>query len=282
VAPFQIFSKNQLCPEAPTNLPTQNNNTSTGGYIWVRYATWLLSRFSRSRHGSSHSVNLYDYAVSGAVCSNKISPRLFPAINADFPDIEGYEMPAFYADAKFRYSNGTSRLDIDPRSTLYTLWIGTNDLGTGCFLNDAQTRGKTIVDYLDCVYDQIDAIYARPIGGRYLVLLNIAPLQNVPLYQLPEISGLDSGYQNATETHYRMEEQVVLVNQAYEWRTMGEVVVKKRYPGMKIAVFNVHDLVSISHPLEQVIGHADDPVPAAKHLRPPVALPQRHRAARRR
>lgn len=153
-------------------------------------------------------------------------------------------MPAFYADSRSTYENGTSVLDITPDSTVYAMWIGTNDLGEGGFLQDRQVQGKTIVDYLDCVYRQIDSIHANPINGRYLVLMNMAPLQNAPMYQLPEISGLNQGYLNATATHYRMEEQVLLVNEAYEWRTMGEVMVQKRYPGMKIAVFDMYTLVS--------------------------------------
>ncbi|KAF2094055.1 GDSL lipase/acylhydrolase family protein [Rhizodiscina lignyota] len=234
-----FISHNGSAPP-PGTLLAASNSTSDGGYIWTRYVTFYASR-------PGHSVKLYNYAVSGAVCDNDLGSRFFASINGPFPDIKNYEMPAFYADVNFRYSNGTKALDIDPSSTVYAMWIGTNDLGTDEFLTDSQVPGKTLVDYLDCVYDMIDKIYANPINGRYLVLMNIAPLQLVPMYQLMNISGLDEGYQNATETHYRMWEQVALVNQAYEWRTMGEVMVKKRYPGMKIAVFDVNSLLTNIH-----------------------------------
>lgn len=165
-------------------------------------------------------------------------------LGADYPDVESYEVPQLITDAKFRYSNDTPALEIEPNHTVYSMWIGTNDLGWGCFLNDAQVPGKTIVDYLDCLYNQIDKIYAKPINGRYFVLMNIAPLQLAPMYSGVELTNASEPYMNYTETHYRMWEQVVLVNEAYEWRTMGEVMVKKRYPGMQVAVMDINSLVS--------------------------------------
>lgn len=202
----------------------------------MRYIVWYASQ------NAGHSVPLYDYAVSGASCSNRLTPR-----GADV-DIESYEMPAFYADVNYTSPNGSHVINIDPSTTIYTMWIGTNDLGNDTYLTDGATPGTTIVDYLDCVYDQIGKISASPINGEYLVLLNVAPLQLVPMYQLPNISGLDEGWPNATEIYYRMWEQVALVNEAYEWRTLGEVLIKKRYGNMKIAVYDVNRLVSSNVP----------------------------------
>lgn len=215
------------------DLPV-SNATASGGYVWDRYVTWYLSQQKR------RSVRLYDYAVSGAVCSNKITPRYFNLINGNFPDIEGYEIPAFYAD----YHTGS--LDIDPPTTVYAMWIGTNDLGAGALLTDSQVPGKTITDYLDCVYSSIDKVHTSPINARYFVLFNIAPLDLVPMYQLPDKSTASplEGYENATETHYRMRDEVLLVNEAFEYRTQVYAQVAKRWPGMHVAVFNVHDLLA--------------------------------------
>ncbi|MBE7179720.1 MAG: SGNH/GDSL hydrolase family protein [Terriglobus roseus] len=210
----------------------QSNNTASGGYIWDRYAAWYLSE---QQH---RSVDLYDYAVAGAVCSNEITPRYFAPINAPFPDVEGYEIPAFYAD----YDTGV--LKINPSSTAYAMWIGTNDLGAGAFLTDSQVAGKSVADYLDCVYRAVDKLYASPINARYFVLMNIAPLQLVPMYQLPGVSNFELDYQNATATHYRMLEQVLLVNEAYEFRTQVYSQLSQRWPGMHVALYNVHDLLS--------------------------------------
>ena len=59
------------------------------------------------------------------------------------------------------------------------MWIGTNDLGVYAFLTDSQVPNKTIVDYIECVFQALDQVYAN--GGRFFVLQNIAPLQLTPL-----------------------------------------------------------------------------------------------------
>ncbi len=71
----------------------------------------------------------FDYAVSGATCSNQIISRLFPAIGKPFPSVLDDEIPSFQADvgAKTLYA------DRSALNTVYTLWIGTNDLGMGAF-----------------------------------------------------------------------------------------------------------------------------------------------------
>jgi len=152
--------------------------TASGGLSWARYA----SIYSKT--------NLYNYAVSGAVCSNEITPRYFSAIDAPFPDIAGYELPAFIADSTATTSNGTQFFTGKPSSTVYAIWIGTNDLGNGAFLTDSQVPNKTVADYMDCVYSQIDRLYEN--GGRYFVIMNLAPLNLLPQYQQPGEGGLQS------------------------------------------------------------------------------------------
>lgn len=215
------------------DLPV-TNATASGGYVWDRYVTWYLSQQQK------RSVNLYDYAVSGAVCSNNITPRFFELIHAPFPDIEGYEIPAFYADYQAK------ALDVDPSTTAYAMWIGTNDLGIGALLDDSQVPGKTVADYLDCVYSSIDKVFAKPISARYFVLFNIAPLDLVPMYQLANqsMASPQEGYNNITEIHYRMQEQVRLVNEVYDYRTQVYAQLTKRWPGMHLALFDVHDLLT--------------------------------------
>ena len=133
------------------------------------------------------------------------------------------------------------------KTEICTNRIGTNDLGNDAFLTDSQVKNKTIVDYLDCVYSQLDALYKA--GGRYFVLLNLAPLQLFPQYAPPERGGLSSTRYypnkgpNITEVSYRMMEQVALVNDAYTTRTALHAKVTGRYPGANLALFNVYDLV---------------------------------------
>lgn len=195
--------------------------SADGGYIWGQ---WV-----RDHAG----INLYNYAVEGAVCSNEITPRFFSAIDAPFPAVKDYEIPAYLNGSKYYELNGTKFMDDDPATTVYSMWIGTNDLGNYAFLTDSQIAGTTLVNYTDCVYNQLQRVYDN--GGRYFVIQNIAPLQLTALYGLPGKGGVGANQywpdkpSNLTEIHYRMLEEVVTVNSIYEYRTPFAVEINRRY-----------------------------------------------------
>ncbi|KAF2180498.1 carbohydrate esterase family 16 protein [Zopfia rhizophila CBS 207.26] len=224
--------------------------TASGGLSWARYSALYTNS------------TLYNYAVSGAVCSNKVIPRWLSAINAPFPDIAGYELPAFVADSNYRSPNGTKFFKGTARDTVYAIWIGTNDLGNNAFLTDAQLPGKTLKDYVDCVYETIDTLYKN--GGRYFVLLNLAPLQLLPQYATPENGGLastkfypDKG-SNITEISWRMYESVATVNEVFKYRTAVEVEVNETWEDAKVAVYDVNALITDiwTNPKEYLNGTA--------------------------
>lgn len=219
----------------PSLIHSQNYQSADGGRVWPEYV---------AQYGGA---KIYNYAVSGAVCSNDITPRTltYPAL---FPAIAQYELPAYLADSNYTLANGTKFIDQDPSTTAYAFWIGTNDLGNNAFLTDSQVNGTNIEDYLDCVYDQIQGVYDN--GARYFVLMNVVPLNLAPLYALPANGGVGANHywpqkpSNLTEISYRMMEQVVGVNAVYKYRTPFAAQVARRYPGAKFAVFDVHGLVS--------------------------------------
>lgn len=103
------------------------------------------------------------------------------------------------------------------------MWIGTNDLGEGAFRTDPQVRAKTIPDYIECIYSAFEQIYNN--GGRYFVLMNLAPRQLTPLYATPENHGVGPKFywpekpNNITLASYRMWEQVVNVNAVFKYQT---------------------------------------------------------------
>jgi hypothetical protein len=71
-------------------------------------------------------------------------------------------------------------------------------------------EGKTIPDYVDCVYNQIQRIYDN--GGRYFVLFNVAPLDLSPQYAAPPYDvGPDLYWPDKPKNHtllaYRMLEE---------------------------------------------------------------------------
>jgi phospholipase/lecithinase/hemolysin len=178
-----------------------------------------------------------------------LTPRFFSAINAPFPDVAGQEVPAFITDSKYRTPNGTKFFTGKPDSTVYAIWIGTNDLGNDAFLTDSEIPGKTVKDYMDCVYDQVARLYAN--GGRYFILLNLAPLDLLPQYQLPENGGLNATQffprkagKNGTEIHGRMQQTVAALNEVYKYRTPYEVDVAETWDDIKIAQFDVNALMT--------------------------------------
>jgi len=229
-------------------------------------------------------AKLYDYAVSGAVCDNNQIYRYLAAINGPFPDVV-YEVNAFVADSKYvNASTNTNTLFTNrtASNTVYSMWIGTNDLGADAFLTDSSLNKTTIPDYVNCIYNHFDKIYAN--GGRYFVLMNTAPLELSPLYGLPSQGGLAASHYwpdkvrpspnaklntnetqpaNATEISYKMKEYTMLVNSIFNYRTPYEVLIAKRYPGASFAVYDVHSLLTdiYNHPSQYLTTPANVTAP---------------------
>lgn len=163
-----------------------------------------------------------------------------------------YEIPAFLADAAFvDETTGEPVLNIPADETVYSIFIGTNDLGNGGFLTDSQAAGKTLVDYIDCVYNAFAALYES--GARYFVVMDLSPLNLLPQYATPENGGVPKTRfwpdkeGNLTAISYRMAENVATLNAIYDYRTAFEARVGGKFAGAHWAVFNVNGLVN-SHP----------------------------------
>lgn len=214
----------------------QNYKSASGGRPWPQY----VAQYS--------GANVYNYAVSGAVCNNDVTPRAFGSNGYLFPAVEQYEVPAYIADSKYVDENGTKFMDNPPDETVYSIFIGTNDLGNYAFISDSQVPGTNIVNYTDCVFGAIQSVYDN--GGRYFVLQNVAPLQLSPQYGLPGKGGLETTQywpdkpSNITEISYKMFEYVSLVNAVFKYETPYLTGVEKRFPGAHIAVMDINGLVS--------------------------------------
>ncbi|RDL31766.1 Carbohydrate esterase family 16 protein [Venustampulla echinocandica] len=231
-----FFEHNGTAPPPGLLLPFAPV-TPGGGITWAR------------RVAEYTSATLYDYAVSGAVCDNKIISRWLAGTSQMFPDVV-YEVDAFIADTKYiNASTKTNTLYTDrkPDNTVYSMWIGTNDLGNGAFLTDSSLKETSIPDYVDCIFDRFDSIYKA--GGRYFVLMNNAPLQLAPLYGMPPTGLTESHYwtdkpANITEVSGKMKQYTKLANSIFDYRTPYELLVAKRYPGASFAIFDVNSLMT--------------------------------------
>jgi hypothetical protein len=143
-------------PQGYTYPPS---NAFGNGYAWVDYVRWYTG------------ARLYNYAVSGASCSNDITPRYSPQIGENLPDIKYYKVPAWINDTQYIKPDGTKFMQSPQDETVYSMWIGTNELDVGEMLTDSQVPGTNITTWVDCVYDQLQRIYEG--GGRYFVLQNV-------------------------------------------------------------------------------------------------------------
>lgn len=114
---LSFFQNHGGSPPPPGLLLPPSNNTASGGFTWDRLVA------------NSTGAELFDYAVSGAVISNQLTPRFLSSINGDFPGVLDYEIPAFLADIAFvNESTGTNTLYTDRKSdnTVYAL-VSRND-----------------------------------------------------------------------------------------------------------------------------------------------------------
>ncbi|TAQ90007.1 hypothetical protein B7494_g1656 [Chlorociboria aeruginascens] len=240
-----FIAHNGTAPPPGTLLP-ESTDTPGGGITWDRW----VSIYSGAK--------LYNYAVSGAVCDNNMINRYLASINGPFPDVV-YEVNAFVADSKYiNASTGTNTLYTNRRSdnTVYSIWIGTNDLGNDAFITDSSLHETTIPNYIDCIFNRFETIYNN--GGRYFVLMNTAPLQLSPQYGLPGEGGKNATEywpdkpSNITEVSGKMKEYTQLVNTIFDYRVPFEILIKKRYPGASIAIFDINTFLTdvYNNPIE--------------------------------
>ncbi|KAI0196359.1 carbohydrate esterase family 16 protein [Astrocystis sublimbata] len=214
---------------------------ATGGYTWTHYTSEKLG------------ATTYNYAVGGAVCSNDVTYRYLDLINAPFPSVLDYEIPAFEADIEYArtHPNSTYLRNRTSRNTVYTLWIGTNDLGNSGFLLGKQNAGRTIADYMDCVWATFDAVYRN--GGRRFALFTQAPLEKSPLYASPANGGAGDSSLWTNKTAYypdgddeyeeKMREYTTVVNELYDYGVPFQLLVQKRWPGAEFVVFDTHRIL---------------------------------------
>ncbi|KAL2005065.1 hypothetical protein VTN00DRAFT_2915 [Thermoascus crustaceus] len=231
-----FLEHNGQAPPVGTVLP-MSFSTAGGGITWGRW----VSIYSKAEY--------FDYAVSGAFCDNSYALRYTGNENSQFPfpDVMGYEIPAFLAETKYTNpKTGSNTVYANRRAdnTVYALWIGTNDLGNGAFLTDSNFAGTTLTNYTHCIFKAFDAMYSA--GGRNFVLMNLAPLQLSPQYNIngtgPNHYFPDKG--NGTEVGYKVLEYTTLANRLFSYQVPYELYINDRYPGAAFAIYDVHSLIT--------------------------------------
>lgn len=119
-------------------------NVGDGGTAWPVYAAGYAD------------LTLYPFARSGATCSNNITFRPFPSIFES-------QLPLYFAEKH----NGS--IKVNPTETLYTQWIGTNDVGVYSLLTGS--NDASLVDVVGCMVNWVRVLYED--GARNFLVQNV-------------------------------------------------------------------------------------------------------------
>lgn len=215
---YYYSSHGSTFPPPGTRADRFDTNAS-GGLIWGQYIE------------QQTGATVYDYAVGGATCSNSIVTRSVPAVLDQ-------TVPFYQTDSKSDLYK-----DVTAENTVYAIWIGTNDLGE--FFGNHQQPGKTPSDYVNCIWNSFDLIYAS--GGRRFILLNNIALDLAPVYQTPDEGGVVSTPYLPNKPEYnqdaidqQMHDLVASVNQQMVDEAPNNIAT--RWPDAKFSILNVNQL----------------------------------------
>ncbi|KAJ7471169.1 GDSL lipase/acylhydrolase [Mycena galericulata] len=182
---------------------------------------------------------LHPFARSGATCSNNITFRPFP------PVFES-QLPLYFTET----SNGT--LHLPPDETIYTLWIGTNDLGVDSLITGS--NNASVVDVSGCMVDWVRTLYAS--GARNFIMQNMIPLELTILYSANSYPNRFWAVERNTSDWSVLMREMVLAGNALT-KLMLQAAAPS-LPGSHIALFDSHSLIQdmYDHPARYLNGTA--------------------------
>ena len=115
-----------------------------GGVMWPIFAA------------QDGNLTLFPFAKSGATCSNNVTTN-------GAPSVFEAQLPAYFA----------ANLTLRPSETVYTLWIGTNDVGVHGLLTDhLSTPNVSLVDVVACAVNWVEVLYKS--GARNFIFQNVS------------------------------------------------------------------------------------------------------------
>ena len=244
------------------------------------------------------NFDLFPFAKSGATCSNNLTSR--PA-----PSVFESQLPTYFTEK----ANG-SLAALKPEDTIYTLWIGTNDVGDGALLTGHGAPGVTVVDTVTCAVNWVQTLYNS--GARNFIFQNVShtrthvngrrsprcsySLQMVPLEMTPLYSA--NSYPNKYWTAQRNTTEWSVFMK--ELTTAGNAIARLQ---LQLLAPTLHGAHVGEPPIPLPHAHAARQVgvelrlwthymrlacrllrlarPLHGHIRAPGALPQRDRPAQR-
>jgi len=180
---------------------------------------------------------LHPFARSGATCSNNITFRPFP------PVFES-QLPLYFTET------GNGWLQLSPDKTIYTLWIGTNEVGVDSLVTGS--NNASIVDVAGCMVDLAHTVRER----RAKFYLNMIPLELTILYSPNSYPNRFWAVErNATDWSVLVTEMVLAGNMLTKLMLQALAL---GLPGSHIAIFDSHSLIQdmYDHPALYLNGTA--------------------------
>lgn len=129
--------------------PSCKGWTGDRGISWPTYAARIYGHF-----------DLFPFAKAGATCSNNLTFRPFPSLFES-------QLPLYFEEK----SNGSLKA-LNPKDTIYTLWIGTNDVGVNSLLVGQGVEGVSLVDVTECAVNWVKVLYES--GARNFLFQNVS------------------------------------------------------------------------------------------------------------
>jgi len=117
---------------------------ATGGTPWPTYAADYAK------------VSLYPFARAGGTCSNNLTYRPFPSLFES-------QLPTYFN------ATDTKAIKLKPSETIYTLWLGTNDVGSNALLTGSDNA--SLVDVMECMVNWVKVLYKS--GARNFLFQNV-------------------------------------------------------------------------------------------------------------
>ncbi|KII92683.1 carbohydrate esterase family 16 protein [Plicaturopsis crispa FD-325 SS-3] len=187
------------------------------------------------------NFSLYPYARSGATCSNNLTFRPYPSLFES-------QLPQYFSDR----ADGAFQVNED--ETVYTLWIGTNDLGVNSLIVGQGTPGVTVVNTSSCAVNWVKTLYDN--GARNFLFQNMVPLEHAILYS--NQSYLNKYWfdpKNSTAWSVSMREMTQTGNALSKLLLQ---VLAPTLPGAHVGLFNSNGLFQdiIDHPANYLNGTA--------------------------
>ncbi|KAL3440812.1 hypothetical protein BJX65DRAFT_314467 [Aspergillus insuetus] len=199
----------------------------------------------------SPGTALLNYAIAGSTCSWDIVKRdtaafgVPPKTSEDFLSVHDHLLPSFLAGLECK-----DALHVGGRTaknTVYALWVGGNNFGTGGFFSGQNEEGTTLTSLVHCQRELFDEAY--DISGRRFVVLGTQALEHAPQYLPEDILPVDPKASWAHISTFgipdwtaRMREYTTSINMMLNYGLAYQKL-SVRWPGATVTYFDAHTLL---------------------------------------